>query len=292
METRLADLRLWADGVGAMASGTASLDWRFRSRPQDLLLVKTILIILADFTEDYSTLQAEDRPTDDAVERIDSTIENLAMIGVAIRRTGKASRRRREDTHFDPRDYEELRRHLECIVLLRPSKSGLETELNPSSLSTIQKRLIDANLKRRHRFVIAQKRSRKLKQRSPQQSKDDHGSEDGTPSGGEDDEEVSESGKPPGTWSNQGKPPRPPPTRSGLNTASTAEGTLKYEGKRRYVPGAARTQITALAADAEFPKPPPNPEDRRIGKCPCCCQSILVEEMKDPSKWRSEARPA
>ncbi|KAM0424313.1 hypothetical protein ACHAPT_010459 [Fusarium lateritium] len=137
LKTRLADLRLWADGVGAIAEGTASLDWRFRGRDQDLLLVKTILIMLDDFLKDYSTLLAEDQPTDDAVERIDLTIENLALIGVAIRRTGKASRRRRADTRFDSRDYEDLRRHLECVVLLRPSKSGLPSELHPSNLSTV-----------------------------------------------------------------------------------------------------------------------------------------------------------
>ncbi|RSL91863.1 hypothetical protein CEP51_000030 [Fusarium floridanum] len=286
IETRLADLRLWADGVGAVASGTASLDWRFQSRPRDLLLVKTILIMLADFTKDYSMLLAEDQPTDDAVERIDSTIENLAVIGVAIRRTGKASRRRRADARFDPRDYGELRRHLECIILLRPSKSGLETELNLSSLSTVQKRLIEANLKRRHRFVIAQKHSRKLRQRSPQPSTDGHGPEDDVPSRGEDNEETPQSGQPLGTGAKQVKHPRAPPTRSGVTTASTAEGTLQYEGKRRYVPGVARTQITALAEDAEFPRPPPNPEGRRIVKCPCCCQSILAEEMKATKKWK------
>ncbi|RMJ16991.1 hypothetical protein CDV36_003348 [Fusarium kuroshium] len=227
IETRLADLRLWADGVGAVASGTASLDWRFQSRPRDLLLVKTILIMLADFTKDYSMLLAEDQPTDDAVERIDSTIENLAVIGVAIRRTGKASRRRRADARFDPRDYGELRKHLECIILLRPSKSGLETELNLSSLSTVQKRLIEANLKRRHRFVIAQKHSRKLRQRSPQPSTDGHGPEDDVPSREEDNEETPQSGQPLGTGAKQVKHPRAPPTRSGVTTASTAEGTLQ-----------------------------------------------------------------
>ncbi|KAH7305787.1 hypothetical protein B0I35DRAFT_108670 [Stachybotrys elegans] len=285
METRLADLRLWADGVGATSKGSASLDWRFRSRPDDLLLVKTILIMLADFVEHYSTLLQEGQPTDDGVERIDSTIENLALIGVAIRRTGKGSRRRRTDNRFDPRDYEDLRRHLECIILLRPSKAGLQKELSLVGLTTVQKRLIEANLKRRHRFVIAQKRSRKPKDDTSQRNVSDHPSQ-GDASLKEEGQVVSQTSKSPRIRLKQGQHQRAPPTRGGLTAASTAEGTLQYGEKRRYIPGAARTQITALAADAEFPRPPPNPEGRRIGKCPCCCQSILVEDMMDPGKWR------
>ncbi|KAK7424539.1 hypothetical protein QQX98_000504 [Neonectria punicea] len=284
METRLADLRLWADGVGAIAEGNASLEWRFRSRLDDLMLVKTILVMLADFIDDYSTLLSTDQPVDDAVHRVDSAIENLALIGVAIRRTGKASRRRRADTRFDPADYEELRRHLECIILLQPSKSGLEGELNPSSLSIVQKRLIEANLMRRHRFVVAQKRSRKQKGREWQQRGGTASSQDSAPS--EDGNET----KPQGSFGDDSTrkkgAERVPPTKGGLTAASTAEGTLQYGEKLRYVPGAARTQITALAADTEFPRPPPNPEGRRIGRCPCCCQSIPAEEMMNPGKWR------
>lgn len=287
MQTRLADVRLWADGVGAIAEGTASLDWRFHNREQDLLLVKTILIMLADFAEDYATLLSEDKPTDDALERIDSTIENLALIGVAIRRTGKASRRRRADTRFDPKDYEELRRHLECVILLRPSKSGLQGELNLSNLSIVQKRLIEANLKRRHRFVIAQKRFRKVEEASQQRRNTSLSQDDTTSKGGSKDTE-SRKNREAETGRKQGHGQRAPTTKGGLTAASTAEGTLEYGKRRRYVPGAARTQITALAADAEFPRPPPNPEGRRIGKCPCCCQSLLVEEMMHPSKWRCE----
>ncbi|RSM09095.1 hypothetical protein CDV31_007862 [Fusarium ambrosium] len=271
LETRLADLRLWADGVGAIAHGTASLDSRFRKRPDDLFLVKTILIMLADFVEDYSPSLDADHPTDDMVtlQHLDSTIENLALIGVAIRRTGKASRRRRADTRFDSRDYEELRRHLECIVLLRPSKSGLQTELEPSTMGIVQNRLVEANLKRRHRFAIARKRVRKVEDASQPKKTDDISAS------------SKEENKKAGPQTKKG-----PPTMGGLTAASTAEGTLQYGGSGRYVPGAARTQITALAADAEFPRPPKNPAGRHIGKCPCCCQSILVEEMNDSTKWR------
>jgi hypothetical protein len=77
--------------------GTASLEWRFRTRPDDLMLVKTLLIMLGDFIDDYADLPSTltiAQEVDDALRRIDSAIENLSLIGVAIRRAGKASRRR------------------------------------------------------------------------------------------------------------------------------------------------------------------------------------------------------
>ncbi|KAH6989087.1 hypothetical protein BKA56DRAFT_247869 [Ilyonectria sp. MPI-CAGE-AT-0026] len=282
MENRLADLRLWADGVGATVEGNASLEWRFRSRPDDLTLVKTILIMLSDFIDDYATLLENHQPIDDAVHRIDSAIENLALIGVAIRRTGKASRRRRADTWFDPAECEDLRLHLECVILLRPRQSGLQDQLDLSSLSIIQKRLIEANLTRRHRFVIAQRRSRRSKQAEGKQKRiasDLSNNESSQGAGPTESRALT-------TRSTQKGKERAPPTRGGLTAASTAEGTLQYVAGRKFEPGAARTQITVLAAETKFPRPPRYSDDRHIGKCPCCCQSILVEEMTNRDKWR------
>ncbi|MBE3047054.1 hypothetical protein IMZ48_31920, partial [Candidatus Bathyarchaeota archaeon] len=196
LETRLADFNLWADGVGATAKLGASLDTRFHARPDDLLLVKGTLTMLADFLDEYAILASDRSPTDEAIINVDSSIRNLAMIGVAIRRTGKASRSRRADRLFDRAEHQELRRHLECIVLLRPSETQPQLEdldaskvneliasnapqlnelvvpmlerlvecrmsqLGASKLSVVQNRLIEANLRRRHRFLLAQRRSR------------------------------------------------------------------------------------------------------------------------------------
>ncbi|KAH8885490.1 hypothetical protein GQ53DRAFT_785517 [Thozetella sp. PMI_491] len=214
--------------------------------------------MLGDFLDDYADLVEDDQPVDDAIHHVDSAIENLVMIGVAVRRTGKASRRRRAEMLFDPAEYEELRRHLECIILLRPSEAGVQSQLDSSSLTAIQKRLIDGNLRRRHRFVVAQKHSRQLREAE---------------------------GK--GTIRPRpGRKERAPPTKAGFTAASTAEGSLLYAPGRRFTTGESRTQITALAADAEFPMPPRNPSGRLIGKCPCCCQSLPVEETMNPNKWR------
>lgn len=46
MDNRLADSFPWADSVGAAFEETASLDGRFRRRSNDLVLVKSLLIML------------------------------------------------------------------------------------------------------------------------------------------------------------------------------------------------------------------------------------------------------
>jgi hypothetical protein len=88
------------------------------------------------------------------------------------------------------------------------------------------------------------------------------------------------------TGPEQNKTEVAPSTLPGLTAASTAEGTMQYGKKREHVAEAARTQITALATDAEMPRPPRHLWGRNIGKCPCCCQSIPASEINDPDRWR------
>jgi hypothetical protein len=318
LENRLADFNLWADGVGALAKPGLSLDSRFRDRPDDLRLVKAILIMLADFLDEYGG--SDDHP-EEHLRNVDSSIKNLAMLGVAIRRTGRASRNRKADRTFDPGEHQELKRHLECIILLRPVEdtpqsvaldlSAVDTfrpddserheliasELNKlaasridglgeSKLSDIQKRVVEANLRRRHRFLLAQKRHRETifgnSQRGPEAAVSEQGlSAEEAPRaplrGG-----LAAS---PRVGASRGKG-QLAPTVAGLSTASTAEGTLRYNPLPRRATTVAKTQITSIAADAEFPRPPPPSPDRRISKCPCCCQSLLSEVFKEPSQWR------
>ncbi|KAG7289731.1 hypothetical protein NEMBOFW57_006107 [Staphylotrichum longicolle] len=110
LETRLADFRLWADGVGALAKAGVSLDSRLQGRVNDLALVKNILIMLANSLDYYMNLAKTGTSSiDGAVLNIDSAIKNLALIGVAIRRTGKASRNRKADHTFNPNAHQEFK---------------------------------------------------------------------------------------------------------------------------------------------------------------------------------------
>lgn len=298
LESRLADFNLWADGVGALAKPGASLDSRLQGRVDDLALVKNVLIMLADSLDYYTGLAETDANADGAIQNLDSAIKNLALIGVAIRRTGKASRNRRADRTFNPDEHEELRKHLECVVLLRPTEEALfrrtedgryVAELDASKLSDLQKRLIEANLRRRYNFLLAQKCS--IIQEGVQTqflTPVVPSSTDDLPQGRPpaDTQNTVDLQDPASNPTSKGKK-HATPTISGFSLASTAEGTLQHApAAKRYTPGAAKTQITFIASDAEFPQGPSIPLGREISKCPCCCQSFPVETFSNLKIWK------
>lgn len=152
-ENRLADFHLWADGVGALAEGAASLDSRFNMRPDDLIVVKGVLTMLLDSLRESSghqTASSGGGPGDATMQSIDSTLKDLALLGVAIRQAGKRSRLKRATKAFDPNSDQELkalRIHLEWL---------LRDHLTDGKLSAEQDRLIESNLRRRHWFLQAQ----------------------------------------------------------------------------------------------------------------------------------------
>lgn len=293
LENRLADFKLWADGVGAIAKPGLNLDSRLRQRPNDLAMVKSVLLMLSDSLDYYKDLPQAGTSSHNGVRNIDSALKNLALIGVAIRRTGKASRSRRADRTFKPDDYPEFRKHLECVLLLRPTKEGRQPdELDPSKLSDLQRRLIDANLRRRHQFLLAQRRSGG---RKAAQELEPHPVLEITPPVGDAPETYAQPvrsqnpedslDQPSASFIND-KTPLLAPTISGASRASTAEGTLNFAPDKQYTPEVTKTQITSIASDAEFPEPPVMPEDRTIFQCPCCCQSLHVETFKDRKLWK------
>ncbi|KAL6815066.1 WD40-repeat-containing domain protein, partial [Trichoderma sp. SZMC 28015] len=302
LENRLADFTLWADGLGALAKPGASLDSRLQGRARDLKLVQNVLIMLADSLDYLKNLTDADVHFTESIQNIDSVLENLALISVAIRRTGKASRNRRANQSFNPSEHQELKKHLECVILLRPTKEALFrktedgdfiTKLDASQLSDLQQRLIQANLRRRHNFLVAQKHS--IAQKAPQArtSADQLSLPIRSLLQTEPIAKVQKvahfQNSSPITTSdlairskNTGAP-----TISGYSVASTAEGTLKLDSAiNKYAPGIARTQITLIASNADFPKAPSITLDQNISKCPCCCQSIPSEVFRHPKEWK------
>ncbi|UKZ79250.1 hypothetical protein TrVFT333_007000 [Trichoderma virens FT-333] len=326
LESRLASFNLWADGVGALATGGLSLDSRFRSRPDNLDFVKTLLSLFSDFVKEFQEIANKGHPISEAIANIDVAIKSLAEIGVAIRRTGIASRSRRANQSFNPDEHHDFRRHLECLVLLRPNedrykaakinkyiksipadsnekneklrikleqqaKSRIE-ELDFSKLNDIQKRLIDANLRRRHNFLVAQKHSQRVKNMTKYtkpigRQKQDTGLvefAENIPT-----THDSSNTKVPTPLAREDQPAKinAPLTATGYTTASTAEGTLhlgpaKKQQDERTI---ARSQISIIADNTEFPLAPLS-KHQLVFKCPCCCQSLPGGDFKSPNKWR------
>ncbi|KAL6690223.1 hypothetical protein J3F84DRAFT_405364 [Trichoderma pleuroticola] len=333
LTTKLDSFKLWADNVGAQAEPLLSLDSRLHSWPDDLDLVKSLLNMLSKSIQQFTEKSEKGHPITGPLENMDFVINKLARIGVAIRRAGKASRDRRVYKSFNPDDHHEFKRHLECLILLRPNEdqpqlSGLEVssvnelmdgpstkssekhdvlktkieqlaksrmdELDSSRLNEIQKRLIDANLRRRHSFLEAQKHSQRLKRKAQPKMLDQQQSDGDTP-------KLSESGlttqasaqcKTSAPLENENRATKStalPAVTSHIG-ASTVEGSVQLNlhaanGQQR-VSSIARSQISLIATDTEFPKPPAPFKYHGMFKCPCCCQSLPSEDFARPDKWR------
>lgn len=296
LECRLADLRLWADGVGALAKPGASLDTRLRGRQNDIALVKNVLSMLANSLDHLATLPAISADFERGIQNLDSSIRNLALIGVAIRRTGKASRSRKTDSTFNPDEYREFKEYLVCMALLRPRAEGqfeatddgrYISKLNINKTSELQKRLINANLRRRHAFILAQKRSGVQPAMTTQNSSLITDPEIALRSAplAKAEMHVTESMDP--AQIPRVKEKGSASTISGQTYASTLEGSLNYNPtSKKYTPGAAKTFITVIASDADFPQPPATDSGREISRCPCCCQSLPIETFINPKKWK------
>lgn len=119
-EYRLADFNLWIDGIGALAPSKASLDARLSERPIDLSLVKGNLVMLFQSLEDCFNLLNDNGSLEDPLLDVDSALESLVNLSLAIRRTGRRSRLHKADRLFKPEEHAELRKHLEAIIVLRP----------------------------------------------------------------------------------------------------------------------------------------------------------------------------
>ncbi|KAJ5243895.1 hypothetical protein N7489_003991 [Penicillium chrysogenum] len=96
---------------------------------------------------------------------IEAVLSQLSIIAVAIRHSGARSRLQKADRSFNAAQHRELEDHLKTIVLRRPGISI--AELNNSEPSRVQQRLINCNLRRRHRFMYAQRHAEELQQVRP-----------------------------------------------------------------------------------------------------------------------------
>lgn len=122
----------------------------------------------SDNTDEYMTLE-------EVMDGTEELIDELIRIGAAIRRAGKKSRLRKADWSFDPKDYQGFRHYMIQILLGLPSAieasreastdgewSKAKLDFTRDSLNAVQDRLINANLRRRHRFTQARRHGEKL----------------------------------------------------------------------------------------------------------------------------------
>ncbi|ETS74203.1 hypothetical protein PFICI_14069 [Pestalotiopsis fici W106-1] len=94
---------------------------------------------------------------------VEQVLDSLTRIAVVIRKSGANFRNQKADRLFDPKAHQKLRSHLEILVLARGSKTGRDRwDVDARDLTPIQERLMISNLRRRNRFVYAQRHAQKL----------------------------------------------------------------------------------------------------------------------------------
>ncbi|KAK3682966.1 hypothetical protein B0T22DRAFT_522568 [Podospora appendiculata] len=93
---------------------------------------------------------------------IQTILQELARISMAVRKSSSKYRFQKADASLREEDYDELKSHLTCLMLI-PSSGlfgkgldvGSETRFNPERLTSLQRRLIHANIVRRNRIHYA-----------------------------------------------------------------------------------------------------------------------------------------
>ncbi|EXL91447.1 hypothetical protein FOIG_15349 [Fusarium odoratissimum NRRL 54006] len=287
-EYRLADLNLWIDGIGALAPSKASLDSRLRERQIDLSLVKGNLVMLFQSLEDCLNLLTTNQAPEDALQDIDSALESLVSLSLAIRKTGRRSRLHKADRLFKPEEHAELRKHLEAIIVLRPGPGpcdGSKFQKTMSSLTALQKHLVTANLKRRNRFIQAHLHSLGLKKRSVGFELLPQAMQQATAPA------VSPEGKTrvalsPISTHTFYQLSEPLPAPMSVTSASIPESKLEYkEPVSKRTESTPMTVITQITASARYPRPRISDNEQKVVQCPCCCQTLPVSEAKSNNRW-------
>ncbi|OAP63856.1 hypothetical protein AYL99_03083 [Fonsecaea erecta] len=302
LEVRFADLKLWADSVGALAHGKASLDWRLSGRLRDIFLVTSLLDMLEQFLEGYKTAAIEDGDEDEieeAEQGIDEMMDNLAWIGSAIRRSGTKSRLQKADMSFerdragkDKRQCDQLRAHLICIMKSRPTESAKSKDYSKDfhsiELQGIQNRLVEANLRRWHRFRYAQRHSDVLRASRAVQNMPMHViPEVTTPDSAAEPTNTpaprinTANAKQRNEANDQGETR----TTAGLSASAFGSEYQGLEGRYARPAKSTMTRISSITRFARFPKAKKSQTQRKILLCPCCCQALPLEEAEDPDLW-------
>jgi hypothetical protein len=239
-------------------------------------------------------LEGDVSSLDVAMVEVEQIIDHLTRLGVAIRKSGANSRAQRADRLFKPEDHEKLFHHLTVRVLGRGSEEGREHyNIHPSSLSTVQERLIMANLRRRNRFLYAQRHAQKLAFDAP--SRDARFISPSSQSPAFVSESVVQQPRAPDLGLNEDSPqdaavdvtPISHPVVLTATSASLVGTTIREVPRQMATPSQiAKTNITSTTAKTVYPRPPRIREGLRYFQCPCCCQTLPSLYGQD-TQWKS-----
>jgi hypothetical protein len=224
----------------------------------------------------------------EAIRNTETILDQLARLAVAIRRSGVHSRLQKADRSLNFDDHKELRKHLSLIVLCQPSKEGNSAfQIDPKDLTIIQKRLINSNLRRRNRFIYAQRHSKKLEGRPAMPEKEMGNFMAQKPMMASPKSLQQPTGATLSRIQETAvQQPNPlPTTEPTVDTkASDVVGSIVMPQKN-IASQPAMTQISSTGLKLVYPRPPKIKDGLHTFKCPCCCQSF-PKMFSEGARWR------
>ncbi|KAI1214232.1 uncharacterized protein F4807DRAFT_118455 [Annulohypoxylon truncatum] len=219
-----------------------------------------------------------------AKESVVDSLDNLLRLCATIRKAGANFRFQKADKLYNPSELSEFRQYLEAIIHARGFyKGGFDPKGQIPGVSPSQERLIEANLRRRSRFLYFQKHSEKLAPNHERLLGTDSYQKIGkigtkTPN-------VDTSCKAPlamgGTTSKE-TPSKPGSRIARTDTTATMLDTGFIPAPYQSPP----SQVTsAVSKKVEYPKPPLRKDDLRSFKCPCCGQTLPATTY-EKNNWK------
>lgn len=215
---------------------------------------------------------------------VEDSLTQLTRLTVAIRKAGVRSRLQKADSTFNSASTHmcSLRLHLETILLAQCDKYGSSAlsaqQLDPTQLTSIQRCLIDANLRRRNRFLYAQEHSRRLETNS----------DDANIIPSEDPSTISQSlplgiGKNDSPSQKEDAPLKKDAQAQSTTTATVVDGQIEFPHERVTMP--ATTVVSVTTSRITYPRAPLLQDRQMLFKCPCCCQTLPVA-VSQGSHWK------
>jgi len=225
-----------------------------------------------------------------------STLNQLVRLAVSIRRSGTRSRLQKADRTFAVEEHQELRTHLVAVMAAR-------APVLDSGLTSIQCRLIEANLRRRNRFLYAQRHSERLAITTdppyatlPSNATEEHSALlDWAYSilqsffhvliaaaiiGWRTFRERRQQAI---VTTTAKRSPRVLPAMTGTSASKLSGFTAAQQVPAR--PQGAPTQISVTLTKVQYPRPPRIAQGAEVFRCPCCCQMLPVM-FAEETRWK------
>ncbi|OAG39814.1 hypothetical protein AYO21_05879 [Fonsecaea monophora] len=203
----------------------------------------------------------------EAMQSVESILDQLKNVSLAVRRTGHQLRLQKADSVFNASEHSALESFLIFWVLVRTSKgpsTSPRTMGDNEELTPVQRRLINANLRRRNRFLYAQKHSRTAANPSAVEMTVDAKPNDIASA----EKDLSAT--------------TVPKASNDSSMATKFEASTGFFDENLPAPF---SQISSTTSRVRYPYPPKISSNVKYFKCPCCCQT-LNRAFLFGNRWR------